>query len=144
MKLENKVAIVTGAATGIGQAIAIGMAREGASVVIDYVGGPDALAVAADVSKPDQVAALIQQTVSAYGRVDIMVNNAGIEHKHPITEFPLDQWNQIIAVNLTGPFLCAQAAANQMITQGGAGRIINISSVHQDLPMPGNAPACEC
>ena len=157
MKLENKVAIVTGAATGIGQAIAIGMAREGASVVIDYVGGPDApadtvkhieaaggkaLAVAADVSKPDQVANLIQQTVSTYGRVDIMVNNAGIEHKHPITEFPLDQWNQIIAVNLTGPFLCAQAAANQMITQGGAGRIINISSVHQDLPMPGNAPYC--
>ena len=157
MKLENKVAIVTGAATGIGQAIAIGMAREGASVVIDYVGGPDApadtvkqieaaggkaLAVAADVSKPDQVATLIQQAVSAYGRVDIMVNNAGIEHKHPITEFPLDQWNQIIAVNLTGPFLCAQAAANQMITQGGAGRIINISSVHQDLPMPGNAPYC--
>ena len=157
MKLENKVAIVTGAATGIGQAIAIGMAREGASVVIDYVGGPDApadtvkqieaaggkaLAVAADVSKPDQVATLIQQTVSAYGRVDIMVNNAGIEHKHPITEFPLDQWNQIIAVNLTGPFLCAQAAANQMISQGGAGRIINISSVHQDLPMPGNAPYC--
>ncbi len=157
MKLENKVAIVTGAATGIGQAIAIGMAREGASVVIDYVGGPDApadtvkqieaaggkaLAVAADVSKPDQVANLIQQTVSAYKRVDIMVNNAGIEHKHPITEFPLDQWNQIIAVNLTGPFLCAQAAANQMITQGGAGRIINISSVHEDLAMPGNAPYC--
>ena len=157
MKLENKVAIVTGAATGIGQAIAIGMAREGASVVIDYVGGPDApadtvkqieaasgkaLAVAADVSKPDQVANLIQQAVSTYGRVDIMVNNAGIEHKHPITEFPLDQWNQIIAVNLTGPFLCAQAAAVQMITQGGAGRIINISSVHQDLPMPGNAPYC--
>ena len=157
MKLENKVAIITGAATGIGQAIAIGMAREGASVVIDYVGGPDApadtvkqieaaggkaLAVAADVSKPDQVASLIQQTVSAYGKLDILVNNAGIEHKHPITEFPLEQWNQIIAVNLTGPFLCAQAAANQMISQKGAGRIINISSVHQDLPMPGNAPYC--
>jgi len=157
MKLENKVAIVTGAATGIGQAIAIGMAREGASVVIDYVGGPDApaatvkqieaaggkaLAVAADVSKPDQVANLIQQTISAYGKLDILVNNAGIEHKHPITEFPLDQWNQIIAVNLTGPFLCAQAAAKQMISQNIQGRIINISSVHEDLAMPGNAPYC--
>ena len=157
MKLENKVAIITGAATGIGQAIAIGMAREGASIVVDYVGNPDApadtvkqiesaggkvIAVAADVSKPDQVASLIQQTLSAYGKLDILVNNAGIEHKHPITEFPLDQWNQIIAVNLTGPFLCAQAAANQMISQKGAGRIINISSVHQDLPMPGNAPYC--
>ncbi len=157
MKLDNKVAIVTGAATGIGQAIAIGMAREGASIVIDYVGGPDApadtvkqieaaggkaLAVAADVSKPDQVAALIQQTVSAYSKLDILVNNAGIEHKHPFTDFPLDQWNQIIAVNLTGPFLCAQAAAKQMISQNIQGRIINISSVHQDLPMPGNAPYC--
>ncbi len=157
MKLENKVAIVTGAATGIGQAIAIGMAREGASVVIDYVGGPDApaatvkqiesaggkaLAVAADVSKPDQVASLIQQTVGKYGKLDILVNNAGIEHKHPITEFPLEQWNQIIAVNLTGPFLCAQAAAKQMISQNIQGRIINISSVHEDLAMPGNAPYC--
>ena len=157
MKLENKVAIITGAATGIGQAIAIGMAREGASVVVDYVGNPDSptdtvkqiesaggkvIAVAADVSKPDQVASLIQQTISAFGKLDILVNNAGIEHKHPITEFPLDQWNQIIAVNLTGPFLCAQAAANQMISQKGAGRVINISSVHQDLPMPGNAPYC--
>ncbi len=157
MKLENKVAIVTGAATGIGQAIAAGMAREGASVVIDYVGAPDApnqtvqmiesaggkcLAVEADVSKPDEVASLMQQALAKFGRVDILVNNAGIERKHPITEFPLDQWNMIIAVNLTGPFLCAQAAAKQMITQNGPGRIINISSVHQDLPMPGNAPYC--
>lgn len=157
MQLENKVAIITGAATGIGQAIAIRMAAEGASVVVDYVGKPDApnatiqqiegaggkaLAVAADVSQPDQVNALVQQAVKTFGRLDIFVNNAGIEYKHPITEFPLDQWNKIIAVNLTGPFLCAQAAANQMIAQGGGGRIINISSVHQDLPMPTNAPYC--
>ena len=157
MKLENKVAIVTGAATGIGQAIAIGMAKEGASVVVDYVGSPDsanatvqqiesaggkALAVAADVSQPDQVASLIQQTVRQFGKLDIVVNNAGIEYKHPFPEFPLDQWNKIIAVNLTGPFLCAQAAAKQMILQGGGGRIINISSIHQDLPMPTNAPYC--
>ena len=157
MQLEGKVAIVTGAATGIGQAIATVMAREGASIVIDYVGSPDApaqtvqqiesaggkaLAVAADVSQPDQVSNLIQQAVTAYGKLDIFVNNAGIEYKHPITEFPLDQWNKIIAVNLTGPFLCIQAAAKQMIAQGGAGRIINISSIHQDLPMTGNAPYC--
>lgn len=157
MKLENKVAIVTGASSGIGQAIAIGMAREGASIVVDYVGSPDganqtvqqiesaggqALAVLADVSQPDQVATLLQQTVAKFGKLDICINNAGIEYKHPITEFPLDQWNKIIAVNLTGPFLCAQAAAKQMISQGGTGRIINISSVHQDLPMPGNAPYC--
>ena len=157
MKLENKVAIVTGAATGIGQAIAFGIAREGAAVVVDYVGSPDtanatvqqiesaggrALAVAADVSEPEQVASLIQQAVQQFGKLDIVVNNAGIEYKHRFTEFPLDQWNKIIAVNLTGPFLCAQAAAKQMISQGGGGRIINISSVHQDLPMPTNAPYC--
>jgi len=157
MTLTGKVAVVTGAATGIGQAIAIRMAAEGASVVVDYVGKPGAaddtvhqiesaggkvLAVEADVSQPDQVAALIGQTVTQFGRLDIFVNNAGIEYKHPLTEFPLDQWNKIIAVNLTGPFLCAQAAAKQMISQGGAGRIINISSVHQDLPMPTNAPYC--
>ena len=157
MKLDNKVAIITGAATGIGQAIAITMAREGASVVVDYVGKPGTaddtihqiesaggktLAVEADVSQPDQVANLIGSAVSTFGKLDIFVNNAGIEYKHPITEFPLDQWNKIIAVNLTGPFLCIQAAAKQMMTQGGAGRIINISSVHQDLPMPTNAPYC--
>ncbi len=157
MKLDDKVAIITGAATGIGQAIAITMAREGASVVVDYVGKPGtaddtihqiesaggkALAVEADVSQPDQVANLIGSAVSTFGKLDIFVNNAGIEYKHPITEFPLDQWNKIIAVNLTGPFLCIQAAAKQMIAQGGAGRIINISSVHQDLPMPTNAPYC--
>ena len=157
MKLDNKVAIITGAATGIGQAIAITMAREGASVVVDYVGKPGtaddtihqiesaggkALAVEADVSQPDQVVNLIGSAVSTFGKLDLFVNNAGIEYKHPITEFPLDQWNKIIAVNLTGPFLCIQAAARQMIAQGGAGRIINISSVHQDLPMPTNAPYC--
>ncbi len=157
MRLENKVAIVTGAATGIGQAIAAGMAKEGASVVIDYVGAPDApnqtvqmiesaggkcLAVEADVSKPDEVASLMQQALAKFGRVDILVNNAGVERKHPITEFPLDQWNMIIAVNLTGPFLCAQAAAKQMIAQNGPGRIINISSIHEDITMPGNAPYC--
>ena len=96
----------------------------------------------ADVSDPAQVQHLIDQTVQQFGKIDIFINNAGIEHKHPITEFPIEQWNSIIAVNLTGPFLCIQAAANQMIKQGQGGRIINISSIHEDLPMPGNAPYC--
>lgn len=157
MRLENKVAIITGAATGIGQAMAIAMAREGASVVIDYVGKPGtgddtvqqitsaggkALAVEADVSQPDQVANLIQATVKQFGRLDIFVNNAGIETKHPITEFPLAEFQKIVAVNLQGPFLCIQASAKQMISQGGGGRIINISSIHEDLPMVNNAPYC--
>jgi glucose 1-dehydrogenase len=157
MKLQNKVAIVTGAATGIGKAIATAMAAEGASVVIDYVGDPTlanaavqaiqkaggkTLAVAADVSNPDQVAQLIQKTIDSFGRLDILVNNAGLEYKHPFSEFPFDLWQKVIAVDLTGPFLCAQAAAKAMIRQGAGGRIINISSVHEDLPMPTNAPYC--
>jgi glucose 1-dehydrogenase len=157
MKLQNKVAIVTGAATGIGKAIAAAMANEGAAVVIDYVGDPAlanavaqaiqasggrAIAVAADISNPDQVAQLFQKTVESFGRLDILVNNAGLEFKHPFPEFPFDLWQKVIAVDLTGPFLCAQAAAKIMIQQGSGGRIINISSVHEDLPMPTNAPYC--
>ncbi len=157
MRLQNKVAMVTGSATGIGKAIAICMAREGAAVTIDYVGSPDnaagvvqqiesdkgrALAVDADVTQPDQVQSLIDQTVQKFGRLDIMINNAGIEQKHPFTEMPFEVYQKVIAVNLTGPWLCSQAAAKQMIKQGQGGRIINISSVHEDLPMPTNAPYC--
>jgi glucose 1-dehydrogenase len=155
MRLANKVAIVTGAATGIGQAIAIAFAREGASVMVNYgrrppdetlaaitkLGGK-AQAVQADVSDPAQVQTLIAAAIKSFGQLDILVNNAGIEFKHPFTEFPFDLWQKVIAVDLTGPFLCAQGAAKQMIQQGGGGRIINISSIHEDLPMPTNAPYC--
>jgi glucose 1-dehydrogenase len=158
MRLQGKVAIITGSATGIGKAMAQAMAREGAAVTIDYVGhqqdaangvvhdieqaGGKALAVSADVSQLDQVQNLVAQTVQKFGRLDIMVNNAGIEEKHPFLEMPLEVWNKVIAVDLTGPWLGCQAAAQQMVKQGGGGRIINISSVHEDLPMPTNAPYC--
>jgi glucose 1-dehydrogenase len=157
MRLQDKVAVVTGAATGIGQAIAIAFAKEGASVVIDYVGDASvsqgtiktiqtangkALAVDADISVPADVDKLISKTVDAFKRLDIFVNNAGIEKKFAIVDYPFEEWNRILAVNLTGPFLCSQAAAKQMIRQGGGGRIINISSIHEDLPMPTNAPYC--
>ena len=157
MRLQNKVAIITGADSGIGQAIALQMAREGAAVTIDYIGPPDnatrvvqqivgeggkALAVHADVTKVDQVTNLIAQTVQAFGRLDIMVNNAGIEQKHPFLEMPLEVWNKVIAVNLTGPWLGSQLAAQQMVKQGAGGRIINISSVHEDIAMPNNSPYC--
>jgi glucose 1-dehydrogenase len=155
MRLQGKVAVVTGAGTGIGQAIAIAYAKEGASVVVDYVGkdsvvedtlhqigavGGKAIGVAADVSNPDQVSGLMQQTLAAFGRLDILVNNAGIEKKFAFVDYPLEEWQKILAVNLTGAFVCSQAAARQMIAQGGGGRIINISSIHEDLAFPLNAP----
>jgi glucose 1-dehydrogenase len=157
MRLQNKVAIVTGSATGIGRAIAIRFAKEGAAVVVDYVGNPDvpaqvekeitgcggrSIAVAADVSKPDQVQDLIDGAVRAFGRLDIVVNNAGIEKKLAFVEYPLDELQKILEVNLIGPFLVSQAAARQMIRQKEGGRLINISSVHEDLPMPTNAAYC--
>lgn len=157
MRLKDKVAIITGAATGIGQGIALRFAQEGASVVIDYVGKPDApnqtlekvkgvggkaTAIEADVSNPEQVQHLIASAVQAFGKLDIIVNNAGIESKYHFVDYPIEKVRQIIDVNLIGPFLVAQAGARQMIKQGHGGRIINISSVHEDLPMPTNAPYC--
>jgi glucose 1-dehydrogenase len=157
MRLQEKVAIVTGAGTGIGQAIALAFAEAGASVVVDYVGnasvsedtiikinamGKKSLGVDADISLPDEVNDLIQKTVATFGKLDIFVNNAGIEKKIDFVDYPLNEWQKIMAINLTGPFLCSQAAATQMIKQGNGGRIINISSIHEDLPMPTNAPYC--
>jgi glucose 1-dehydrogenase len=157
MRLQNKVAIVTGAASGIGQAIAVRFAQAGAAVVVDYVGDPEvpaktlkqiadfggrAIAVAADVSKPDEVQSLIDRAVAAFGRLDIVVNNAGIEKKCSFVDYPHEELQKILAINLVGPFLVSQAAARQMIGQKLGGRLINISSVHEDLPMPTNAAYC--
>lgn len=157
MRLQGKVAIVTGAATGIGRAIAARLAREGAAVVIDYIGKPEvardaqndiaafggkSIAVAADVSQPDQVQSLIEATLKSFGRLDIAINNAGIEKKSAFVDYPLQTLRKILDINLIGPFLVSQAAARQMIRQGNGGRIINISSIHEDLPMPTNAAYC--
>ncbi len=157
MRLANKIAIVTGGDTGIGEAIVLAMAREGASVMIDYHGesspadalvekienfGGKAAAFAADVSKPDEVDALVAQTVKHFGGLDILVNNAGIEEKHPFLETPFEVYAKVIDINLTGVWLCSQRAAAAMVKQNRGGRIINISSVHEDLTMPTNAPYC--
>lgn len=158
MRLQNKVAIVTGGSTGIGQAIVQRFAREGAAVAIDYVEGQQsgaeaiadqirssggkAIAVQASIDQEADVQALVDATVKAFGRLDIYVNNAGIEHRVPFLETPLSLWEKVIAVNLTGAFLGCRIGAQQMVKQGDGGRLINISSVHEDLPMPTNSPYC--
>lgn len=155
--LQGKVAVVTGGDTGIGKAITLAMAAQGAAVVIDYHGdvapakalveqiessGGKACAVAADVAKPQEVQRLIDTAVERYGGLHVMVNNAGIEEKHAFVEMPLDVYERIVSVNLTGVWLGSQCAAKQMIAQGQGGRIITISSVHEDVTMPENAAYC--
>ncbi len=152
--LRGKTALVTGAATGIGKAIALRFGACGANVVVDHLDQPDdagavvaeiergggrALAVSADVTQEDAADALVAQAVQVFGGLDILVNNAGIERVHAVVDTPLDVWRRVLDVNLTGPFLCARAAARAMIARGCGGRIINISSVHEDLAFPNNA-----
>ena len=142
---------------GIGRAIALAFAAEGAAVAVDYRSHPDqakqivdqvkgfggkAISVHADVSNPEDVKSLIQNAVEEFGRLDVMVNNAGVHEKMPFLETPLDVWNRVITVNLTGAWLGCQEAAKQMVSQGDPGRIINVSSIHEDLPMPTNSPYC--
>jgi glucose 1-dehydrogenase len=155
--LKDKVAIVTGANSGIGRAITLALAKAGASVTIDYVAHPEsaeeldheiiglggkAIMVDADVSKVADLRMLVDRTVAAFGRLDILVNNAGIETRTSVLDSTEQQYDTVLAVNLKSAFFGTQLAAQQMITQGGGGRVINISSVHEDWPMPGNAPYC--
>ncbi|MGH2470008.1 MAG: glucose 1-dehydrogenase, partial [Chloroflexota bacterium] len=155
--MAGKTAIITGSASGIGEGIAQHFAHQGAAVVIDYVGHADeaaqvvqrieaaggrALAVSADVSRQEDVQHLVAQAVSAFGALHVMVNNAGIEHQLPFVDTALDVFRETIAVNLEGVWLGCQAAAKQMIAQGSGGRVINISSIHEEVTMPGNAAYC--
>lgn len=151
MRLKDKVALVTGAGSGIGRGIATRFALEGAHVAVNYLPGGDrkvaaeaevaafatpSIAVAADVSKRAEVEAMVAEVVKQLGRIDIVVNNAGIEIKRPFLEVTDDEWNKVLNVNLYGSFVVSQAAARQMAKQGNGGKIIYISSVHEDIPFP--------
>lgn len=157
MQLEGKVAVVTGGSLGIGAGIVRRLAAEGAAVTLDYhshrdeadaiateitSAGGKALVVQADVSQVADVQRLVSQAVSEFGRLDILVNNAGIEQPTAFENVTEQQWDRQIAVDLKGAFFAAQAAWRQFVAQGGGGVIINISSVHEDLPMEGNAVYC--
>ena len=157
MSLQGKIAIVTGGNSGIGKAIALGLAKAGANIAIDYVAHPEAtealereiaalgdtaIGVEADVSNVRELHALIDATVAKFGRVDIMVNNAGVVTRTSVLDTTEDQYDKVLAINLKSAFFGTQIAAKQMIKQGGGGRIINITSVHEDWPMPGNTAYC--
>src|SRR4029079_6771267 len=157
MTLEGKVAIVTGGNSGIGKSIVLALAGAGANIVIDYVAneqatedlekqvvalGDRAIGVDADVSKVEDLERLVAAAVEAFGRVDIMVNNAGIETRTSILDTTEGQFDKVMAINVKSAFFGTQLAAKQMIAQGGGGRIINITSVHEDWPMPGNTAYC--
>lgn len=157
MDLKGKVAIVTGGNSGIGQAIVLELAKQGARVAIDYIAHPEAtedlekqiaamgdcaIGIEADVSKVADLQKLIDAAVEAFGRVDIMVNNAGIETRTSVLDTTEEQYERVLEINLKSAFFGCQLAAKQMIKQGGGGRIINITSIHEDWPMPGNTAYC--
>ncbi len=157
MSVKGKVAVVTGGNSGIGMATVLELARQGAKVVIDYVAHPEAtealerevaalgaraVGVEADVSKVADLQRLVESAVAAFGRLDVMVNNAGIETRTSVLDTTEAQYDTVLRINLKSAFFGTQLAARQMIAQGGGGRIINISSVHEDWPMPGNIAYC--
>src|ERR1700694_5139996 len=153
MDLEGKVAIVTGAGSGIGYAIAERLAAEGAAVCINYLGYedeakalaqrlPKAIAVKADVSKVAEVQAMVDATVKAFGTIDVLINNAGLEHSVAFLDIDEATWDLMLDVDLKGAFFCAQACGRVMRDSGRGGWIVNISSIHEDVPFPGFTPYC--
>ena len=151
--LGGQVAIVTGASRGIGRAIALALAAEGARVVINYAqsataaqaltaeisaNGGEAIALQADVAQADQVEDLVKQTLDHFGRIDILVNNAGITRDTLLLRMKLEDWQAVIDLNLTGVFLCTRAVSKVMLKQR-SGRVINIASVAGQMGNPGQA-----
>ncbi len=157
MLLQGKSVVVTGGNSGIGEAIVLAAAAEGANVVIDYVAHPEettaliskveaagghAVGVLADVSQAADLHTMVQTAVESYGRLDVLINNAGIETRTSLLDTTEVDFDKVMAINMKSAFFGTQAAAKQFIAQGGRGLILNISSVHEDWPMPGNIAYC--
>lgn len=160
-RLAGQIGLVTGANSGIGEAVARALSAAGASVIVNYVEHPDraaqivgelevhggrAVALKADVSKEDEVEAMFAEARERLGTIDILVNNAGLQRDSGFTEMTLAEWRFVLDVNLTGQFLCGRAAAREFLRRGprrdvsvALGKIICISSVHQMIPWAGHA-----
>ncbi len=157
MLLQNTTMVVTGGNSGIGEAIVLAAAAEGANVVIDYVAHPEetteliakieaagghAVGVQADITQAADLQQMMQTAVDTYGLLDVLVNSAGIETRTSLLETTEADFDKVMSINMRSAFFGAQAAAKQFITQGSGGLILNISSVHEDWPMPGNIAYC--
>lgn len=157
MLLEGRSIVVTGGNSGIGKAIVLAMAAEGANVVVDYVAHEDAtdrlvaeveqaggtaVGVEADITRSDDLHRMIGTAVDRFGRLDVLVNNAGMETRQSLLETTEEDYDRVMAVNMRSAFFAAQAAAKRFIEQGGGGLVLNVSSVHEDWPMPGNIAYC--
>jgi glucose 1-dehydrogenase len=151
MKLEGKTVVITGGGQGIGQGIAYRLADEGADIVIDYVGnsqaaketvakiqekGRKALAVEADISSVDQIHGLMKQAIDYFGAVDVLINNAGVEKHASIWEASEHDYDLVLNINLKGAYFASQAFVQHRMAVKKPGKIINVSSVHEDLPFP--------
>ena len=153
MDFDGKVAVVTGAGSGIGYSIAERLAGEGAAVCVNYLGYedeakalaqrlPKGIAVKADVSKAAEVQAMVDATVKTFGTIDVLINNAGLERSVPFLDIDEATWDLMLDVDLKGAFFCAQACGRVMRDSGRGGSIVNISSIHEDVPFPGFTPYC--
>jgi NAD(P)-dependent dehydrogenase (short-subunit alcohol dehydrogenase family) len=156
MKFNNKVAVITGATKGIGEACAHEFAKEGAKVVVTgrsvdlgenvvadvKANGGDAFFVRCDIGQKAQIDELIEATVDHYGTIDIVVNNAGVNHSADFFDISEEDWDWVISVDLKGTFFVSQAAARVMIDQGKGGSIVNVSSVMAQLALADQIPYC--